>query len=121
MIAHAELPRRWARLLAWLRNLWAPGPTISPCGPQPGKALYTSVRELVENGLDAAESIGEFPLLEIRMCAQGPVFSLYLVSSTCAQSRAPARAQLHACGWRSACSPLQTDWLSPRLASPFQR
>ena len=35
---------------------------------QPGKALYTSVRELVENGLDAAESIGEFPLLEIRMC-----------------------------------------------------
>lgn len=41
--------------------------TFCPCVSQPGKALYTSVRELVENGLDAAESIGEFPLLEIKM------------------------------------------------------
>ncbi|DBB08030.1 TPA: DNA topoisomerase 6 subunit B [Trebouxia sp. C0006] len=27
----------------------------------PGKCLYTSVRELVENSLDAAESIGQLP------------------------------------------------------------
>ena len=34
---------------------------------QPGKALYTTVRELVENGLDSAESIGEFPVIEVTM------------------------------------------------------
>lgn len=27
----------------------------------PGKSLYTSIRELVENSLDAAESIGVLP------------------------------------------------------------
>ncbi|KAL4569865.1 hypothetical protein LXL04_025509 [Taraxacum kok-saghyz] len=31
----------------------------------PRKALYTTVRELVENGLDSAESIGEFPVIEV--------------------------------------------------------
>ncbi|GFR50834.1 hypothetical protein Agub_g13107 [Astrephomene gubernaculifera] len=31
----------------------------------PGKCLYTTVRELVENALDAAESISELPMIEI--------------------------------------------------------
>ncbi len=34
---------------------------------QPGKCLYTTVRELVENALDSAESISELPLIEITM------------------------------------------------------
>ena len=34
---------------------------------QPGKCLYTTVRELVENSLDAAESGGELPQIEINM------------------------------------------------------
>ena len=34
---------------------------------QPGKCLYTTVRELVENSLDAAESIGALPEIEISM------------------------------------------------------
>ncbi|KAL3139887.1 DNA topoisomerase 6 subunit B [Trebouxia sp. C0009 RCD-2024] len=33
----------------------------------PGKCLYTSVRELVENSLDAAESIGQLPEIGITM------------------------------------------------------
>ncbi|GKZ01393.1 hypothetical protein MPSEU_001090100 [Mayamaea pseudoterrestris] len=32
-----------------------------------GKALYTSVRELVENGLDACESIGELPNISLHI------------------------------------------------------
>ncbi|GFP94420.1 DNA topoisomerase 6 subunit b [Phtheirospermum japonicum] len=31
----------------------------------PGKSLYTTVRELVENALDSAESISELPVIEI--------------------------------------------------------
>ncbi|GLC57111.1 DNA topoisomerase 6 subunit B [Pleodorina starrii] len=31
----------------------------------PGKCLYTTIRELVENALDAAESISELPVIEI--------------------------------------------------------
>ncbi|PIN23541.1 DNA topoisomerase (ATP-hydrolyzing) [Handroanthus impetiginosus] len=31
----------------------------------PGKCLYTTVRELVENALDSAESISELPIIEI--------------------------------------------------------
>lgn len=34
---------------------------------QPGKSLYTTVRELVENSLDSAESISELPVIEITM------------------------------------------------------
>lgn len=34
---------------------------------QPGKSLYTTVRELVENALDSAESISELPVVEITM------------------------------------------------------
>ena len=33
----------------------------------PGKCLYTSIRELVENALDSSESIGELPMVEITM------------------------------------------------------
>nr|KAJ0226939.1 hypothetical protein LSAT_V11C100044210 [Lactuca sativa] len=34
---------------------------------KPGKSLDSTVRELVENALDSAESIGELPLVEITM------------------------------------------------------
>jgi DNA topoisomerase VI subunit B len=38
------------------------------CGShQPGKSLYTTVRELVENALDSAESISELPEVEVTM------------------------------------------------------
>ena len=36
---------------------------------QPGKCLYTTVRELVENSLDAAEDAGSLPEIDITMCA----------------------------------------------------
>ena len=40
---------------------------------QPGKSLYTTVRELLENSLDSVEDIGELPDITITMCAvQGP-------------------------------------------------
>ena len=39
---------------------------LPPC-PQPGKSLYTTIRELVENALDSAESISELPHIEITM------------------------------------------------------
>lgn len=32
---------------------------------QAGKSLYTTIRELVENSLDAAESIGALPLVSL--------------------------------------------------------
>ena len=34
---------------------------------QPGKSLYTSMRELVENSLDAAESINQLPNIQVTM------------------------------------------------------
>ena len=34
---------------------------------QPGKSLYTSMRELVENSLDAAESINKLPDIQVTM------------------------------------------------------
>lgn len=37
------------------------------CFSQPGKCLYTTVRELVENALDSAEAIAELPIIEITM------------------------------------------------------
>ena len=33
----------------------------------PGKSLYTTMRELVENSLDSAESAETLPLIEIQM------------------------------------------------------
>ena len=33
----------------------------------PGKSLYTTIRELVENALDAAESIGVPPRIELEV------------------------------------------------------
>lgn len=38
---------------------------------QPGKSLYTTVRELVENALDSAESISELPEVEVTMYVSG--------------------------------------------------
>jgi hypothetical protein len=32
---------------------------------QPGKSLYTTIRELVENSLDAAESVGVLPEIKV--------------------------------------------------------
>jgi DNA topoisomerase VI subunit B len=36
----------------------------------PGKSLYTSIRELVENSLDSCEGFGELPSISITMYAQ---------------------------------------------------
>ena len=33
----------------------------------PGKSLYTTIRELVENGLDAAEAINVLPSITVTM------------------------------------------------------
>jgi DNA topoisomerase-6 subunit B len=33
----------------------------------PGKSLYTTIRELVENGLDACEQIGELPVIGVKV------------------------------------------------------
>jgi hypothetical protein len=33
----------------------------------PGKSLYTTMRELLENGLDSAESLGVLPELDVRI------------------------------------------------------
>lgn len=37
---------------------------------QPGRCLYTTVRELVENSLDASESIGMLPDIDVEMCVR---------------------------------------------------
>jgi hypothetical protein len=37
---------------------------------QPGKSLYTTIRELVENSLDSAEGIGQLPSVKISMYAR---------------------------------------------------
>jgi DNA topoisomerase-6 subunit B len=39
--------------------------SLSSHQSQPGKCLYTTIRELVENALDAAESIGALPDIEV--------------------------------------------------------
>ncbi len=51
----------------------APCPHLLPWNPdelQPGKCLYTTIRELVENALDSAESIRNLPMIEITMCVR---------------------------------------------------
>jgi DNA topoisomerase VI subunit B len=40
---------------------------------QPGRCLYTTVRELVENSLDAAESIGMLPDIDVEMCVRAAI------------------------------------------------
>ncbi len=45
-------------------SLWLPA-----AATQDGKSLYTTIREFVENALDAAESIGVLPSVDITMCA----------------------------------------------------
>jgi hypothetical protein len=58
-----EYPARWAHRSAALTI-----PFMSHAhAQQPGKCLYTSMRELVENSLDAAESINELPDIDITM------------------------------------------------------
>ena len=60
-----------ARSIACLCSLFLP-PSLSPCPlvcvpplPQAGKSLYTTVREFVENSLDAAESIDCLPSVSV--------------------------------------------------------
>jgi hypothetical protein len=49
----------------------APASSLAPIAPtllsppQPGKCLYTSMRELVENSLDATEAVRALPDIEI--------------------------------------------------------
>ena len=49
---------------------------------QPGKCLYTTVRELVENSLDAAESISQLPDIDVTMCVSLLPRLLQLIGST---------------------------------------
>jgi DNA topoisomerase VI subunit B len=46
---------------------WPPRRTsaLGHSSSQPGKSLYTTLRELIENGLDAAEAIMRLPDLAI--------------------------------------------------------
>jgi DNA topoisomerase VI subunit B len=41
----------------------------------PGKSLYTSIRELVENSLDAAESISVLPDIEVHQYSTSTGFN----------------------------------------------
>ena len=41
---------------------------------QPGKSLYTTVREFIENSLDAAEDAGHLPSIEIEMYVSVMIF-----------------------------------------------
>ena len=61
---HSESPARAA-----CRTRPCPAPQYTP--PQPGKCLYTTIRELVENALDAAESISQLPDIDITVCVWG--------------------------------------------------
>lgn len=47
--------------------------------PQPGKSLFTTVREFVENALDAAESIRVLPDICVTMYARHCVVPNYYV------------------------------------------
>jgi hypothetical protein len=68
----------------------SPPSLYAPCAPQQdGKCLYTTVREFVENSLDAAEAIGVLPEVSITMCA-GVLFAHALLP--CA---AHAHAAIH--------------------------
>ncbi|KAH9741021.1 DNA topoisomerase 6 subunit B [Citrus sinensis] len=80
-IGAVELPSRghWAPSFAIPRGRSSPSPITKTKSPaeffaenkniagfdNPGKSLYTTVRELVENSLDSAESISELPVVEI--------------------------------------------------------
>lgn len=53
---------------AFNRNHLRHSTVLTTCGGiQPGKSLYTTVRELVENSLDSCEGIGEPPNVTITM------------------------------------------------------
>lgn len=41
--------------------------TVLRARAQAGKCLYTTIRELVENALDSAESISVLPVIDITM------------------------------------------------------
>lgn len=56
----------------YVRNARAPDgapalTNVCALSPQPAKSLYTTVRELIENSLDAAESIRRLPEIAVRM------------------------------------------------------
>lgn len=71
-IAGFDNVRSWIRVTGRKREDWVkvhpvrPAPIYYP-PTQPGKCLYTTIRELVENALDAAESIRVLPDIDITM------------------------------------------------------
>jgi hypothetical protein len=66
--AAAAPPRPAERVCAPESSRALLSPLSLPCrAAQPGKCLYTTIRELVENSLDSAESISELPHVEITM------------------------------------------------------
>jgi hypothetical protein len=66
--ACAAVPRA-GRSVALVARAPANAPPPPSTTPQPGKCLYTTVRELVENALDSAESISRLPEISLTMCA----------------------------------------------------
>ncbi|XP_031261680.1 DNA topoisomerase 6 subunit B [Pistacia vera] len=52
----------------------------------PGKSLYTTVRELVENSLDSAESISELPVIEVTIEEIGKI-QFYAMIGLCDHER----------------------------------
>nr|KAJ0226461.1 hypothetical protein LSAT_V11C100048460 [Lactuca sativa] len=74
----------------------------------PGKSLYSTVRELVENALDSAESIQELPLVEVTIITGPPTPGLQSSRSTL---RASARL----------VRPLGAYSLSGPLAGPSEQ
>lgn len=57
----------------------------------PGKSLYTSIRELVENSLDAAESIGVLPSIDVSITeyTEAEHNSLHGITNTQVDSTTP--------------------------------
>lgn len=69
---------------------------------QPGRCLYTTVRELVENSLDAAESIKQLPSLEITMCATR------LLHACCSHTTQPVRRSIRSVSISSGVLPMSS-------------
>ena len=58
--------------------------TVAPICYQAGKCLYTTIRELVENSLDAAESMSQLPDIDVTMCAFPPCECVSKLVPSCA-------------------------------------
>ncbi|KAI3992207.1 hypothetical protein MKX01_021615 [Papaver californicum] len=60
----SKAPKKVKESILKRRNFFAENKNIAGFD-NPGKSLYTTVRELVENSLDSAEAISELPVIEV--------------------------------------------------------